>query len=67
MSVGSAVGKAKSITLDISCPDSEVNKKYIYWFSPISIASTSTDGLLLNSLSDGAQNVGIILKKEALR
>ena len=63
VSVGSAVGKAKSITLDISCPDSEVNKKYIYWFSPISIASTSTDGLLLNSLSDGAQNVGIILKK----
>ena len=63
VAVGSAAGKAKNITLDIKCPDSETNKKYIYWFSPISVASTSVNGLLLNSLPDGAQNIGIILKK----
>jgi len=63
VAVGSAAGKSKNIALDINCPDSEINKKYVYWFSPISVASTSVNGLLLNSLPDGAQNIGIILKK----
>lgn len=63
ISPGSAAGKSKEITLDINCPQSERGKNYIYWFSPISSVSTSKDGVLLNSLPDGAKNIGIILKK----
>ncbi|EOF4705292.1 fimbrial protein [Klebsiella oxytoca] len=65
MSGGSAAGKSKNFTVDISCPTSEINKTYIYWFNPISLNSNSVDGVLLNSLTDGATNVGIIIKKGA--
>lgn len=63
ISPGSAVGKQKEFTFDINCPTSEVSKTYIYWFNPISVNSSTTDGVLLNSLTDGATNMGFIIKK----
>ncbi|MBZ7673262.1 fimbrial protein [Klebsiella grimontii] len=65
ISVGKALGKAKNIALNITCPDTEVNKKYIYWFSPVSQASQTDDGVLLNSLANGAKNIGIIIKQNS--
>lgn len=65
LSAGKAAGKPKNFTVDITCPTTEINKSYIYWFNPISLNSSSADGVLLNSLTDGATNVGIIIKKGA--
>lgn len=65
ISIGAAAGKPKNFTLDISCPTSEVNKNYIYWFNPISMNSPSADGVLLNALPGGATNIGFILKKDS--
>lgn len=62
---GAATGKQKKITLDISCPDSEVGLNYLYWFNPITENSSTTDGVLLNALPSGAKNVGFIIKKGA--
>lgn len=66
LSAGKAAGKPKNFTVDITCPTSEINKNYLYWFNPISQNSSSADGVLLNSLTDGATNVGIIIKKGAV-
>ncbi len=63
---GAATGKQKEFTIDISCPDTSIGTKYIYWFNPITESSTSKDGVLLNSISDtagGAKDVGFILKQ----
>nr|WP_287857832.1 fimbrial protein [Klebsiella sp.] len=63
VSVGQAAGKSKNFTLDITCPTDEVGKNYLYWFNPISENSLSKDGVLLNSIGNGASNVGIIIKQ----
>lgn len=63
---GTATGKQKDVTLDITCPTSSVGTKYIYWFNPITANSSSLDGVLLNNIpktSGGAQDVGLIIKK----
>ncbi|WEJ88834.1 MAG: fimbrial protein [Klebsiella huaxiensis] len=63
---GGITGKQKEFTLDINCPTSSVGTKYIYWFNPITENSSSTDGVLLNSISTpagGAENVGFIIKE----
>lgn len=66
ISKGAATGKQKEFTLDINCPTSSIGNKYIYWFNPITENSSSTDGILLNSVSTsagGAGDVGFIIKK----
>ncbi|MBA7843775.1 fimbrial protein [Klebsiella sp. RHBSTW-00484] len=66
VSQGGVTGKQKDFTLDITCPDSSVGTKYIYWFNPITDNSPSKDGVLLNSIPDtagGAKDVGFIIKK----
>lgn len=63
---GGNTGKQKDINLDISCPDSSVGTKYIYWFNPITENSPSIDGVLFNSIptaSGGAKDVGFVIKK----
>ena len=63
---GAVTGKQKEFTLDVSCPDSSVGAKYIYWFNPITENVSSKDGVLLNSIPDaigGAKDVGFILKQ----
>lgn len=63
---GGNTGKQKDINFDISCPDSSVGTKYIYWFNPITENSSSIDGVLLNSIptaSGGAKDVGFIIRK----
>jgi type 1 fimbria pilin len=61
---GAATGKQKQFTLDITCPATSVGNKFFYWFNPISETS-SKNGVLLNSISGGAENVGIIIKKDS--
>ncbi|MDE4781792.1 fimbrial protein [Klebsiella quasipneumoniae subsp. similipneumoniae] len=63
LAAGKAAGKPKNFTVDITCPTTEINKNYLYWLNPISLNSSTADGVLLNSLADGATNVGIIIKK----
>lgn len=64
---GNATGKQKDIILDINCPTLSVGSKYTYWFNPITPNSSSTNGVLMNSVpvaSGGAQDVGLIIKKD---
>lgn len=55
-------GYEKTIDMNITCPTAMQGKKLIYWFNPLGAVSTKP-GVLENTVSVGAQNVGIILKK----
>lgn len=66
MAQGAATSKQKEFTLDITCPDSSVGLKYIYWFNAITDVLPAKNGVLLNSineLSGGAKDVGFIIKQ----
>ena len=52
----------KTIDMNITCPTAMQGEKLIYWFNPLGAVSTKP-GVLENTVSVGAQNVGIILKK----
>ncbi|AVO76337.1 MULTISPECIES: fimbrial protein [Klebsiella] len=63
---GAITGKQKDITLDITCPQTSLGTKYIYWFNPITENSSSIDGVLVNNIpqaAGGAKDVGFIIKK----
>ena len=60
-----AAGRSKDFKVDIVCPQSETGLKYRYWFNPISETYSSADGVLLNSSTNGAQNVGIQIKHKS--
>lgn len=60
---GATTGKGKAIDMNISCPTDMQGKKLTYWFNPKGAVATDV-GVLENTVSVGAQNVGIILKKD---
>ncbi|VDR30092.1 P pilus assembly protein, pilin FimA [Raoultella terrigena] len=65
---GATTGKGKAIDMNITCPTELQGKKLTYWFNPK--GSVATDpGVLENTIpvvpgGGGANNVGIILKKD---
>ncbi|ROR94392.1 fimbrial protein [Raoultella terrigena] len=63
---GATTGKGKTIDMNITCPTAMQGKKLTYWFNPLGPVGTD-EGVLENTVSVGAQNVGIILKKDNAR
>lgn len=66
---GATTGKGKAIDMNISCPTDMQGKKLTYWFNPKGAVATDA-GVLENTIpvipggGGGANNVGIILKKD---
>lgn len=66
---GATTGKGKAIDMNISCPTDMQGKKLTYWFNPKG-AVAADPGVLENTIpvipggGGGANNVGIILKKD---
>jgi hypothetical protein len=60
---GATTGKGKAIDMNITCPTELQGKKLTYWFNPKG-AVGADPGVLENTAgAGGANNVGIILKK----
>lgn len=60
----SMTAKKQAINLSINCPATSSGAKHIYWFNPITMSSSTTNGVLLNSVSPpiGAENVGFMIR-----
>ncbi|HAT1622689.1 TPA: fimbrial protein [Raoultella planticola] len=67
LSRGATTGKGKTIDMNISCPTDLQGRKLTYWFNPKSSVATDV-GVMENAIpaaGGGANNVGIILKKDS--
>lgn len=61
---GATTGKGKEIDMNITCPTELQGQKLTYWFNPKGGAVGADPGVLENTAgAGGANNVGIILKK----